>query len=385
MRLSAIGTVGWLVAMVLIGAGSQATGVLFAAEPASTGEDLLRLVKVLYGESRQAVRSVEYDYTFNLNGGVRRARYARDGERVYSAGVWTSGEAFSMPGESAWDGQHVRERWTPGQMNRSVDKSRFKESTPSPEQELFLYPQYALGFAKFARGKFEFTRARYVEDVKHGTCVELEFDVAAAKGTLLCRHARRYGYAPVYWRFTFKDGPQREGSEEMSAERFATFESDGNEMYFPVTISCVNGGTSPDGTPISSRRHYQVDEPTLKVNQPIPRSRFVLQPWPNEDVFDMEKGVVTYAKDPRWSPAGKVDFPWADFVALAERNKAKRMGTLAQTGGFGGDAALPEPAAPWIERLGRPMVLAGLTVVIVSGLLVYRRFRPRVVPPQRAQ
>lgn len=358
-----------------LGTSSTAAAAL-PATPGANGAELLQLVKTLYGESRKAIRSVEYDYTFELNGLVRKGRYARDGERVYSAGISVIPGGLSMPHELTWDGQRVHSRPFLSRVTRSTNRRRFKPSTPTPEDQLDTYLAQALDFQPKPSQKYRFRRGVRAEDKDHGSCIELEFAAEWLGGTLLSRHARKYGYAPVYFRLVDKDGVN---VAEVTEVEFGRSESDGNQLYFPVTVTCV-GATEPGQA--GNKHRWQVDEATLKVNQPIAPSRFEIAPWPNEEVYDWETGKTTKAANPKWSPVGKVEFPWRDFVMLVEETRRRNLvsgssaGATSEVPGAGARGSIPRgslPETPWPEKLGWWLVVPGIATIAAGGYLVYRR------------
>jgi hypothetical protein len=345
-------------------------GVPRAAGAEADGSDLLKRVQTVYGENRNAIQSVEFDFTADINGNLRRARYARDGEREYIAGIYVVPGGLSMPKESAWDGQRVHDRPFLNRLNQSTDKERFVLSTPLPEKALNRTLVYALGFESRKDRKHRFLRAKTIE-TKRGSCIELEFAADWFGGLLVAHHAQRYNYAPVYWRLTGKDGKT---VTEMVEADFATIQSDGNELYYPSRVTIVTLGGPDQG---GGRNSWRIDEATLKINKPIPRSRFVLEPWPCEDVFDWEKQRTTPAKDAGWSPVGKVAFPWDDFTRLVEEANQKSPPVAARAGGPTTADVNLSARRPVVERLGGWLVVPGAAVVLASGYVIYRRRHPR--------
>lgn len=361
----------WLAALFCVGTNAPASG---AAVPGAEGEDLLRTVQVMYGESRRAIRSVEYDFTYDLNGETRQARYARDGERLYIAGVWVLARGgYGMADEVGWDGQRVHHRKGYTRMNRSSDRDRFSVSTPLVETYVNLHVTWALGFeAELEPGfsvrpdqKYRFLHARTMRDEEHGACIELKFAATWKDATLISRHARRHNYAPVYYRFGTNDGAP--AGEELTDVRYATIKSDGNELHYPVSMKLWGAARGGGG----NTQRWRVDESTLKVNQPIPRSRFAFEPWPNEDVYDFDNQKLTPAKDPKWSPVGNVGFPFADFLATYERNRTRSQ-ERAEAAAASGAAPVP---VPFMEGLGRWLALPALAAVFGAGYFIYRQRR----------
>lgn len=350
------------------------------AAPEAEGSDLLKRVQTIYGQSRGAIRSVEFEYDYDVNGMIRRARYARDGDRYHMAAAWVSDDGgMGMPHERSWDGQRSHHRSTRHQVNRTSDRKQFTFSADPPETYRDFHVSWALGFEdelqpNFRREpdqKYRFLRGQLVEDPGHGTCVELEFAAEYADSLLVSRHARRYAYAPVYYRF----GKTREGAvpdAELTDVRYAAIESDGNELYFPVelTLLAVGGKKNAGGNTL----RWRVDEKKLKINQPITRSRFVIEPWPNEALYDADKDKLTPAKDPAWSPVGKVEFPWNDWTVLTAEDSAERAGNKAARMTAGGMLAY-DPPKPWAEALGVWLVVPGLAIVLGAGYVLYRKRR----------
>lgn len=161
---------------------------------------------------------------------------------------------------------------------------------------------------------------------------------------------------------------------EITDLRYATVESEGNELHYPVRFTEKGMGGAGHG---GNTESWRVDEATLKINMPIPRSRFVLEPWPDEEVYDLNKDKVIPAKDPSWSAVGKVGFPWDGFVGILEVHEGKRERERVAAAG----SPAPEAARPWAEAMGGWIVLAGLAVVGGGGYVVYRQRHAR--QPQR--
>lgn len=355
---------------------SAATAAAAQSAGAADGADLLRRVRTIYGQNRRAIRSVEFDATEDINGRVRRTRFMRDGGRFRMAGVnLADGKVSSFPDEVAWDGQVAHNRnWRLVGVKRSRDKARARWSSILPDTN-FYHVVRALG-APLDPGQFNqpgqtyrFLRGRTVEDPRHGSCIELEFATSWADFTSFSRHARRYAYAPIYVRYGKNDGSVPE--QEITEVRYAEIESEGNTLYYPIEMRILGAGGQKSG---GNTIHLTVDESTLKVNQPIPRSRFVIEPWPNEDLYDESTDKLTRAKNPDWSPIGNLGFPWDEWLQGLEADKpareARRQEQIALSGMTGG-------VRPWAERLGSWLALGGLAVVLGCGYVVYRRRNPR--------
>jgi hypothetical protein len=373
-NLSVRPSVGRLVALALAVLSCGGAAVADVDQPTAEDADQLRLVKTLYGESLKAIKTIEFEYTSHFGENVRMARYARDGDRVYTSGIYVLPDgSLGMPHESAWDGQRVFTRPWLHYMSRSTDKHRFQEATPVPQQKANYCAGPALGLSGKTE-RYRFLRARKVEDEEHGSCIELEFFDREGGGQLLTRHARQYHYAPVYSCLTDKEGKVATEIKEM---RYARVESDGNALFYPVALFIPGEGGSE--APGSGYQRFDVDEKTLKINQPIPRSRFVLEPWPSEKVYDWEKKKMTPAREPDWSPVGKVGFPWNDWARMLEENdrRKKKAAPAASAGPALTGAVVVVVAPPWQERVGAWLALPGIALVTGGGYLVYRRRHPR--------
>jgi hypothetical protein len=129
-----------------------------------------------------------------------------------------------------------------------------------------------------------------------------------------------------------------------------------------------------DPTQTMSLTTCVVDKASLKVNQPIPPERFVLTPWPCEEVHDVDAKTVTPPADPNWSPVGRVSFPWDGWAPLAEKFETSQAyvgGRDAQGRMAIGPNAEPERSRFWTSW---PMIVS-LLALAGAGLLAYRRRR----------
>ncbi len=125
----------------------------------------------------------------------------------------------------------------------------------------------------------------------------------------------------------------------------------------------------------------RVDPQFLKINQPIPPSRFRLTPWPSETVYDRDTREVTPAADPAWVEAGKVDFPFDVFADYYQRGVEKNAAAGVPTrerGATGLEIAAaadstppPYRGWPWVSIVTWALVVAGVGVLI--GAVVARR------------
>jgi hypothetical protein len=305
-------------------ATAPAAGDAAAPEPSAAERELFDRVKAAYRQARAAVESVEYDFVQSTDGRATRGRYARSGDRQYVAA--------GASGENAWDGRRNYSRLPMNdgetRLNLRTGDEWFNPHIALPEIALYTYVARALGFDEPLQPglraehlpAFRFLAAREVIDATHGECVELEFDHAgpSTRGRHVMRFARRYEYAPVYLHLDGRlAGPAAgKGGGEPYAEtltdvRYAKVRAGGAERHFPVGLRVVANVNAGQG---GHAHEWQIDEATLKVNGPIPRSRFVLKPWPNSTTYDFETRREVPPSDPNWSPVGKVGFPWVEYV-----------------------------------------------------------------------
>ena len=315
-------------------------------KPDAPGAELYARAKEAYAKTRKSVRSVRFDYSMDLNGMTRQSRYARDGECEYQGGITVlPPDGLCMPDEVAWDGKVVFERNTvPNQIGRSKGRARFHRSSPTPEDHANIYVGVALGVDEPISFQFHYTGAREVKQPNHGACVELTFDVSSKQYgaralkmvTLL---AERYGYLPCWTGLSRKkDG---DAMTELLEVRYAEIKpaevkgagpadadprpdararGEAAAVYFPVEVTVVSmGGKERGGNTI----RITVDEQTLEVNRPVPPKTFVIEPWPNEGVYDWDADTRTKPKDPAWSPIGQVGFPWNDWFRRIRENETK--------------------------------------------------------------
>jgi beta-lactamase regulating signal transducer with metallopeptidase domain len=295
-----------------------------APEPTAAENELFERVKTAYGRALAAIGSAEYAYTLDMGSGPQLAHYARSGGRAYSA-------VDRVCRESAWDGRRVYERvpWNEDKTRLLLRerKDEFNPNLPTPEASLNMHVTWALGldpelypgFSGDPRPVYRFLHAREVGDNVYGDCVELTFDMTSAygRGTMVMRHARRYDYSPVHrvlrTRLVPKlvpKGMTDRYTEELTGVAYATVGAGDAARHFPVELKLIVG--NPDGG--HSTQHWRIDEATLKINRPIPRSRFVLKPWPNSVTYDFATNREAKPTDPDWSPIGKVGFPWTAYV-----------------------------------------------------------------------
>lgn len=307
-------------------------------EPTAAERELFERVKTKYGQARAAIESVQYDYFLDMGQGPERAekgRFARAGKRMYHAAdrVW---------GETSWDGRRAYTRHPMNdqktRLNLRKGKKDFQPHIPMFESSFDAHVFWALGFdpelhpgfSGNPRPTYRLLAAREVDDPAHGECIELTYELVSdsLRATHVMRHARRHGYAPVYWRLDgrlFGKFAPPEGKDEyrhmMTEVRFATPRAGESERHYPVDFTQMQ--FNPGGH--VSRHRFWIDEATLKINEPIPRSRFVLKPWPNSDSYDFRTKQDIKATDPNWSPIGKVDFPWLSYLKATDpAQKGKR-------------------------------------------------------------
>ena len=130
--------------------------------------------------------------------------------------------------------------------------------------------------------------------------------------TLIIRHAREYGYWPVHvWRAR----PGVLPSYEMVALRFAkSVAADGKAVYYPVHFESCNFNRRGN-----TRVAFVVDEATLKINQPIDPSRFVIPTFPWDRVSDYDTGKSRGPEDPNAKPDSRIGFPFGVMLEVFAR------------------------------------------------------------------
>jgi hypothetical protein len=340
-----------------------------AATPAE--QELLRRVADAYRASRNAVTSVECEYDHYLNDTRWHVRYARDGDLLYHAGVliYESGKG-GMPREIAWNGQWLYRRSSFKTMSVSSDRKRAQPSCPLPEQWDYDYLGPALGHVKSREQRYTFLGAGAVVHDDH-RCIELRFAADWVQGTLTSRHAEDAGLLPVYLRIDRGDGSL---VYEMDQVRYARFGVGDDAVFHLVQASGSSGAPKHVTESRGNRMKLVVDESSLRVNQPVSPQRFVLAPWPCEEVTLWETQEVRPPMDPNWSPVGNVAFPWDVVAADFEADAKARAEAPVSDGASGGVTAKRRSRTGEIGYLNLP-VISGLVILAGAGYWMYRRRR----------
>ena len=330
----------------------QAAPVAGAAGGAD--DSLFREVQVVYGASRQAIRSVSLRYTFDWDGIHRDAARARDGDKEYDASIERNGRMLSMPQESAWDGSRAYARRVDGKLDVSSDRSITRPANPAPLAMLGNYIHVALGFEPAEYGQVYAFRGSRVVD---GHLVELTFDApfVGAGGKLVSLHDRDLDCWPTRVTLFWDDGTFHYDAKQIDYEVRTI---DGNRVICPVQYLA----TIRDKADNSSDTSFKVEAGSLKLNEPIPASRFVLTPWPSEQVFDWDSKKMTPAADPEWVAAGNVEFPFDEWA---------RRSAVASAAGRSDDSPKKQAAsAEALARLDPPASSRWWLLVLAGGLAV---------------
>ena len=336
-------------------------------------ESLLRQVATLYRANLDAVKTAEYDYTFEFGGTLRACRYARDGAKFRHASLdrYTSGDGLGMPHVAAWDGQRGYMRARANVLTYASQRDDAFPSCQTIEQKANLYLRQALGFEPKPDEQYRLRSARRVEVDGH-PCIELTFDVLWNGGTLVAAHATDAGYWPVSVELIKADG--RVSNRRMGFE-FRAVESGGNTLYFPTRLESRNLPDDPRG----GVSYFRVDPKSIRLNEPIDPATFVLTPWPSEETVDLQTLQTTKPVDYDWKPAGKVGFPFDEFLlSVADLERRRRAdeepalaalatpqpGAAGQTADGASNPPTPTPAAVLADSAGGP----GATWLVAGGV-----------------
>jgi hypothetical protein len=366
---------GVLAACVLAFSGATALSAPSAHEQA-----LMKRVAVLWKAGRQAIKTVQCEYDDGLNGANRHVRYARDGEMYYHGSRVTNYDGtFGFVVEVAWDAQRSACRPAYGRLNYGSHPDKARPANPTPDDTISYFAERALGLVDDPENRCEFLDASETEYEGHPV-VELRYRRVLDQNTVINRHGKDVGYWPVY---ELRTDPGGATTYELKDLKYARIESQGNELFYPVHASmAAYGGTRyPDAT--GNHMTLAVDERTLKINQPIPLSRFMITPWPSERIYDWDTEHWTEPTDPDWSPVGKVDFPWDRLKGGFEKAKADIKAANAKVVAAAPrprTAAAPAPKAAVAspgsisDYLNVPLI-GGLILLAGSGYWLYRRRR----------
>lgn len=333
-------------------------------------------VRTMYRASRDAITTIECNYTFTVNNGaiVREMRYRKDGDRVYLAGAnMLADGGIGLPDEVSWDGRQAFHRSSLKAVMVSNKRERARGSCETPESGISLSVDEALGLAP-PRGEYRLLSARELQ-WENNDCIELSWRVVRLNFILTARHARNMGYWPVWTAVTDDAGKVHEQTDQV---RYAQRESGGNALFYPVLVVSRIDPAKPGNTLV-----WTVDETTLKLNEQIPITQFQIEFWPSDDVLDFEKGKVRSALDPNWSPVGRAGFPWDKVVMLLVKNGKPLPGVGPQAAPSVSPqaslatvppAAMTPAPAPAYERALQWLIPAGV-VLCLAGVGYWFRQR----------
>jgi hypothetical protein len=357
---------------------------LAGAAPSAQEQTLMTKVKVLWSANRQAIRTVQCDYFSDLNGANRHVRYARDGEMYYHASrVINHDGKFGIMSEVAWDGQRAANRHSFGLMNYGSSPENALTSSQTPDDIVGHFAERELGLVDDPENRCEFLGASETE-YEGRPVVELRYKRVLDQDTVITRHGQDVGYWPVY---QLRTDPGGGTIYELKDVKYARFESEGNELFYPVyAYRGAYGGTRYPQITKENGNHMTlvVDEKTLKINEPVPLSRFMITPWPSERVHEIDTDRWIERADPNWSAVGNVDFPWdkvaAGFEKAIAEQKSANAKVMAAAPRPQTAAATPLPKAAVAtsgslsEYLNLPLI-AGVIFLAGSGYWFYRRRR----------
>jgi hypothetical protein len=291
---------------------------------------------------------------------------------------------FGIVHEAAWDGQRAANRHSFGMMNYGSSPDRAPTANPTADEIVSYFAERALGLVDDPENRCEFLGASETAYEGHPV-VELRYRRVMDQNTVINRHGRDVGYWPVY---ELRTDPGGATTYELKDLKYARVESHGNVLFYPVyAFRGAYPGTRypkekyPDL--VDNLMTLVVDEKTLKINQPIPVSRFTITPWPSERVYDWDTEHWTEPTDPSWSAVGKVDFPWDKVAAVYERMLAEQKAANEKVVAAAPRARTAAPPAPraaatsgggLAEYLNVPMI-GGLILLAGSGYWLYRRRR----------
>jgi hypothetical protein len=242
----------------------------------------LETIAALRSGSAQAIETLQMQYSLDFNRQTERGSitdlhatfiYAAKGAKRYQS------ERFSPThaGEKAFDGLEFRSRTRPNTLvihKPAVDETLLGE-LPSELIEPELPERLAQGISDKRFALLEEKR----ENLGSHACLKLTFDAKLSGKKLAIWYDLGRGGWPIQRTVTEPNGAMVDEVREVQLEKIIV---DGNELYFPAHGMRVWYQASKE----IRRNTCEVLPGTLKVNQPIADSLFVLQPKPNEKVFD---------------------------------------------------------------------------------------------------
>lgn len=309
------------------------------------------------------VDSIEFRYTFDLNGWVRHCVWRQSGERFYYAGLWIAADdTRSHPSEAAWDGRHASHRPAWGILHYSNDRAKASLGSPAPMATIWGSVELALGLrAGLNVPAYEPPSARRVDWNGH-RAIELSWESKNPNHRLVSVHLEEIGYLPVFSR-SWEVGTDRVISELSDVEAFVV-ESRGRKLYLPARYTVVSGPTAP----VPNVMKVEIDRDSVRVDFVVVEDHFRIQPHPVDKVIDMDsKQTVRAPLDPKWKMDESVGFPFnvffegIDTSTLGQPEPARAAGAAAVGG-----------TELW-SRLPMLLIAASIALAIYAVVLMLRR------------
>lgn len=268
--------------------------------------------EVTYDDLRTALAAqfecppVAYTYTAEMpEEGQRYAcRYVRHGESYHFATqVWLKDRVIRRF-ESAFDGERSCVRYDLNQMRVRKGTDGALPQASSPAEELF-YP---------IRNAFELSNQRQAGDVTYrlkevrkisDTLVISIFDRAGSfPGTFEVCHQLDRGALPLY----VVSRSRGHVMAEWTDIEYAEVRSEGNVYWLPIGLNLYTQSVQ-DPAKTFLRYACKVDPKSIRVPDEKTLS-FVLKPYPNESMYDVDTGSIKPASNPKWTHPGELPFPF---------------------------------------------------------------------------
>jgi hypothetical protein len=363
-----------------------------AKEPISyeSGVDRALVDEVSKGIQNQidAIPAMQFQYELSINGSTRKCVMAFEGDKWYmaSAVMNPDGTEAGPVGEGTFNGTEARTRRWGGDIT-VTKRPHFPPGSGSPFSDVLGMFASALGVKvpgytdETISSRWTFIGARRL------TATESHLVELVARNVSRGYDARfvfdaRHGYWPIESQ-TFQpriDDAAAVVTGRSSTQDFVELDVLGNRVFIPgtLTIEALLNGE------VANVLIYRVDRDSIRLGDAIDEAVFTMQPYPRENIRDLETGrLIRKADDPTWFPKPQdVNWPWK---GIAER-EAKRV--------QGGRFAVHDPSqsnAPQ-QADSKPadaLVLPGVDsesgwdwkwVALVSGgaaLLIYGIYRMR--------